>query len=83
MPPTWLRAPSALSDAAELTEVVTLGREAPAVLPPVPDHVWAGIQRELAMTSAPDGSTTNVTPLVAPTAPATAAAPAAPATTTS
>ena len=66
------------TDAAELTEVVTLGREAPATLPPVPDHVWAGIQRELAMTAAPRGSTSNVTPLPAPTAPTTAVpAPAA------
>ena len=67
------------ADAAELTEVVTLGREAPAVLPPVPDDVGAGIQRELSMASAPDGSTTNVTPLVAPSPPPLAQpAPASP-----
>ncbi len=44
------------ADLAELIEVVTLGREAPEELPAVPDHVWAGIRQELALTSAPDGS---------------------------
>ena len=57
------------TDVAELTEVVALGREAPAELPAVPGHVWAGIQRELAMAAAPDGSTSNVTPLMAPAPP--------------
>jgi hypothetical protein len=41
---------------AELVEVVTLGREAPAELPEVPDHVWAGIRHELSLAGAPDGS---------------------------
>ena len=44
------------ADVAELIEVVTLGREAPAELPEVPDHVWAGIRQELALAGAPDGS---------------------------
>ena len=44
------------TDLAELIEVVTLGREAPAELPPVPDHVWAGIRQELSLAGAPDGS---------------------------
>jgi hypothetical protein len=44
------------SDLAELIEVVTLGREAPSELPEVPDHVWAGIRQDLALTAAPDGS---------------------------
>ena len=44
------------ADVAELIEVVALGREAPAELPEVPDHIWAGIRRELALTGAPDGS---------------------------
>ncbi len=45
-----------LADAAELGQVVTVGREAPLELPEVPDHVWAGIQRELALGGAPDGT---------------------------
>lgn len=53
------------ADAAELAHVVTLGREAPAELPPVPDHVWAGIQRELALTHAPDGEGGTVSVLPA------------------
>lgn len=44
------------ADVAELVEVVTLGREAPAELPEVPDHVWAGIRQELSLGWAPDGS---------------------------
>jgi Anti-sigma-K factor rskA, C-terminal len=44
------------SDVAVLIEVVTLAREAPAELPEVPDDVWAGIRRELALVGAPDGS---------------------------
>ena len=44
------------ADLAELIEVVSLGREAPAALPDVPDSVWAGIREELALTQAPDGS---------------------------
>lgn len=44
------------ADVAELVEVVTLGREAPAELPEVPDHVWAGIRQELSLVGAPDGS---------------------------
>jgi len=44
------------TDLAELIEIVTLGREAPEELPAVPDQVWAGIRRELALTAAPDGS---------------------------
>ncbi|HSO04141.1 MAG TPA: anti-sigma factor [Candidatus Limnocylindrales bacterium] len=44
------------TDLAELIEVVTLGREAPAELPEVPDRVWAGIRRELSLAGAPDGS---------------------------
>ncbi|HYN57483.1 MAG TPA: anti-sigma factor [Motilibacterales bacterium] len=57
------------TDVAELIEVVTLAREAPAELPEVPDRVWAGIQRELAQ--APDGSDSprsSVRLLPAPTA---------------
>ena len=41
------------ADVAELLEVVTLGREAPAELPEVPDHVWAGIRQELALARRP------------------------------
>ena len=58
------------ADVAELIEVVTLGREAPAELPEVPDHVWAGIRQELALAGAPDGSDdahSNVRSLPAPT----------------
>ena len=57
------------TDVAELIEVVTLVREAPAELPEVPDRVWAGIQRELRQ--APDGSDSqhsNVRLLPAPAA---------------
>jgi hypothetical protein len=43
------------ADLAELIEVVTLGREAPAELPEVPEHVWAGIRQELSLAAAPDG----------------------------
>jgi hypothetical protein len=45
-----------MADVAELAEIVTLGREAPAELPEVPDHVWAGIGKELSLVGAPDGS---------------------------
>jgi hypothetical protein len=65
------------ADAAELTEVVTLGREAPTELPPVPDHVWAGIQQELTLVSAPDGAHSPVITFPSPTAPADQPAPAA------
>jgi hypothetical protein len=51
------------ADVAELIEIVTLGREAPAELPEVPDHVWAGIHRELALMGAPDGSDAGYPPL--------------------
>jgi len=44
-----------LTEAAELIQVVTLGREAPRELPRVPERVWAGIQREVALDRAPDG----------------------------
>ncbi len=47
------------ADVAELIEVVTLGREAPAELPAVPDHVWAGIRQELSLAGAPAGSDTE------------------------
>lgn len=39
--------PTCSMDAAELVEVVTLAREAPALLPEVPERVWAGITTEL------------------------------------
>jgi hypothetical protein len=61
------------TDVAELIEVVTLGREAPAELPEVPERVWAGIRRELALTGAPDGAGVtyaDVRSLPAPAAPA-------------
>lgn len=35
------------ADAAELVELVTLAREAPPTLPPVPEAVWAGVRHEL------------------------------------
>jgi hypothetical protein len=60
------------SEAAELTELVTLGREAPEVLPEVPDHVWAGIQRELVLANAPDGSDRAAPSLAAVPSPAPA-----------
>lgn len=44
------------TDVAELIEIVTLGREAPAELPAVPDHVWAGIRQQLALVNVVDGS---------------------------
>ncbi len=44
------------ADVAELIEVVTLGREAPAELSAVPDSVWAGIRAELSLAGAPDGA---------------------------
>jgi hypothetical protein len=50
------RCEQCLTEAAELTEVVTLGREAPLELTPAPDHVWAGISAELGLRGAPDGS---------------------------
>lgn len=53
---------SCTQEAAELSQVVTLGREAPAELPEVPDHVWAGIQSELALIGAPDGSQSMIAP---------------------
>jgi hypothetical protein len=59
-----------LADAAELIEVVTVGREAPPELPEVPEHVWTGIQSELGLLGAPDGSAAAVTTLPAPAAPA-------------
>jgi anti-sigma-K factor RskA len=65
------------ADAAELAEVVTLGREAPAELPPVPDHVWAGIEHELALVGAPDGGSAPVITLRTPTASPDDRAPAA------
>jgi hypothetical protein len=37
------------ADAAELVELVMLGREAPLQLPPVPDQVWDGIRQELGL----------------------------------
>lgn len=61
-----------LHDAAELAEVVTLGREAPAELTPAPDHVWDGIRAELGLLGAPDGSDRAAVPEL----PAPAAAPA-------
>ncbi|MCU0301061.1 MAG: anti-sigma factor [Candidatus Nanopelagicales bacterium] len=45
-----------LTEVAELTEVVTLGREAPIELAPAPEHVWAGIRAELGLLGAPEGS---------------------------
>jgi len=60
------------ADVAELIEIVTLGREAPAELPEVPEQVWAGIRQELALTGAPDGSDAthaDVRALPAPAAP--------------
>jgi hypothetical protein len=57
-----------LADTAELIEVVTLGREAPAELPEVPDRVWAGIQSELGLRRAPDGSDALVLTMPAPRA---------------
>lgn len=64
-----------LADAAELAQVVTVGREAPLELPEVPDHVWAGIQRELALGGAPDGddrlaTVSTLTPKPGPSEPA-------------
>lgn len=38
-----------LADAAELVEVVTVGRSAPVDLPPVPERVWAAITAELGL----------------------------------
>jgi hypothetical protein len=45
-----------LADVAELIEVVSVGREAPAELPAVPERVWAGIRSELALDRAPNGN---------------------------
>ena len=42
------------TEATGLTEVVSIGREAPPTLPEVPDRVWAGIQQELGLVRAPD-----------------------------
>jgi anti-sigma-K factor RskA len=64
------------TDVAELLEIVTLGREAPAELPEVPDFVWTGIRTELALVGAPDGADSrfaNVHSLPAPAAPSTPA----------
>ena len=65
------------ADVAELIEVVTLGREAPAELPEVPDHVWAGITRELGLAQAPDGSDLGGTPPLRALPPPAEAPPAA------
>ena len=51
-----------LTDAAELVEVATLAREAPAELPEVPKHVWSGIRSELGLDRAPDGSDARSVP---------------------
>lgn len=65
------------ADVAELIEIVTLGREAPADLPEVPDRVWAGIREELSLSGAPDGSDsvadvhTLTPPMASPTVPDT------------
>jgi hypothetical protein len=69
-----------LADVAELIEVVSVGREAPAELPVVPERVWAGIRAELALDHAPDGTdrpTASVhhLPEPAPTRPEPGAAP--------
>jgi hypothetical protein len=45
-----------LTEAAELSEVVTLGREAPMELTPAPPQVWAGISAELGLVGAPAGA---------------------------
>ena len=55
-PHTCTRCSLCTTDLAELIEVVTLGREAPAELPEVPDRVWAGIRQELSLAGAPNGS---------------------------
>ena len=62
------------ADVAELIELVTLGREAPSELAEVPDDVWIGIRRELALHGAPDGSD----PLAVATTPPPAATPSDP-----
>jgi hypothetical protein len=65
-----------LAEAAELIELVTLGREAPRELPEVPAAVWAGIRAELALGDAPDGDDRGrLLTLPAPVAPAPPAAP--------
>ena len=51
-----------LTEAAELVEVVTLAREAPAELPEVPERVWSGVRSELGLDRAPDGSDTRSGP---------------------
>jgi hypothetical protein len=51
------------AEVAELLAIVTLGREAPAELPEVPDHVWAGIRQELSLVGAPDGGNAVHPPL--------------------
>lgn len=63
------------ADLAELIEVVTLGREAPAEMPDVPDHVWAGIRQDLSLAGAPDGSDAGYSNVRALPAPISLAAP--------
>jgi hypothetical protein len=57
-----------LADAAELTELVAVAREAPATLPDVPDRVWTGIRAELGLDRAPDGGNTRILALAPPPA---------------
>jgi hypothetical protein len=73
-----------LADTAELIEVVTLGREAPAELPEVPNSIWSGIAAELLLQSAPDGRDATVLTMPAPRVgqPEDPAAAAPPATVT-
>lgn len=44
------------AEVADLAAVVSIGREAPAELPEVPDHVWASIQQELGLSQGPGGA---------------------------
>lgn len=62
--------PTCSMDAGELVEVVTLAREAPAVLPEVPAHVWAGITAQLGLDTGAD-STDSRLPAPAPPSPTT------------
>ncbi|MCU0282622.1 MAG: anti-sigma factor [Candidatus Nanopelagicales bacterium] len=66
-----------LTEAAELSEVVTLGREAPVALAPAPPQVWAGISAELGLVGAPVGSNRGQLLTLPPARTPESAAPAA------
>jgi hypothetical protein len=66
-----------LTEAAELGAVVSLGREAPMVLTPAPDHVWRGVQAELGLDARSDRADRGGQVLTMPPRPVEPSVPAA------